>query len=103
MTTIPENEFIKPFIESHRAMFSRIATTLPTLDGWATSEKGCTLAALVLANKPKLVVEIGVFAGRSLLPMALALKANGSGKVIGIDPYDSQESAKDEFPDSAVW
>ena len=103
MTTIPENEFIKPFIESHRKLLANIVTTCGTMHGWATAEKCCTLASLVLANKPALAVEIGVWGGRSLLPVAMAMKAIGQGRIIGIDPWDAQVSAQDEIPDSAEW
>ena len=83
MTTIPENEFIKPFIESHRTLLANIVTTCGTMHGWATAEKCCTLASLVLANKPALAVEIGVWGGRSLLPVAMAMKAIGKVDVYG--------------------
>ena len=42
-----------------------------------------------------MVVEIGVWGGKSLVPMANALRANGSGKIYGIDPWDNQESIKE--------
>lgn len=78
-------------------LFRQICTTIPTLDGWGSVEKACTLASLVVAMKPKVCVEIGVWAGRSMLPMAWAVKENGSGEVIGIDPYDAAISARDQF------
>jgi hypothetical protein len=102
MITIPENQFTKPFLTSHRNLFVQVLTTTQTMHGWASPEKCCTLAALVLAVKPKLSLEIGVWGGRSLLPMAIAHKAVG-GVVIGVDPWNAEESARDEFPDSAEW
>lgn len=103
MTTIPSNKFITPYTETHKAMFRRIVTTVVTMDGWATPEKACTLAALVLANKPDVVVEIGVWAGRSLLPMALACNEINHGKVIGVDPYNAADSSEGEFAESLDW
>lgn len=103
MTIIPDNQFTKPFIESYQKLFRFIITSQTTMDGWSTPEKSCTLASLVLANKPKIVVEIGVWGGKSLFPMALACLENKSGLVIGIDPYDPKVSAADEFPDMSDW
>jgi len=69
---IPENLYSKP--------------------GWCTREKTECLYKLVNDNTPNLIVEFGVFGGRSLIPMALALKKNNNGKIIGIDPWDREAS-----------
>jgi predicted O-methyltransferase YrrM len=45
-----------------------------------------------LSDKPKIIVEIGVFGGASVIPMAMALQAIGSGRVYGIDPWEAGES-----------
>ena len=71
--------------------------------GWCSIEKAQTLAAAVLALRPSLVVEIGVYAGRSLIPMALAMQHLGQGKVIGIDPFDARVSAAGEVEENAEW
>lgn len=63
------------------------------LDGWCTKEKATVLMDLVLMLKPQRVVEIGVFGGKSLVPMAFAVRELGSGIVIGIDPWSQEESA----------
>ncbi len=60
------------------------------VDGWCTEEKADYLYNLVKEIKTStdpLVVEIGVYGGKSLFPMALALQENKSGRVIGIDPW----------------
>ena len=62
------------------------------LEGWFSQEKAGILVDLVLKNKPTTIVEIGVFGGKSLVPMAFALKANERGTIIGIDPWDNQAS-----------
>lgn len=80
-------------------LFSRIALIVPAVEGWCSIDKACTLAATVIAYKPPLIVEIGVFAGRSLIPMALAAKvACPHSKVIGIDPWEATSSIED-MPD----
>lgn len=58
----------------------------PTL-GWCSEKKATTLAAIVIAMQPEISLEIGVFHGRSLLPMALAHQFNGKGRVIAVDPW----------------
>lgn len=63
------------------------------LEGWCSRDKASVLIDLILMMKPKMVVEIGVFGGKSLVPMAFALKEIGSGVAIGIDPWSSTESA----------
>ncbi len=60
--------------------------------GWCDLEKANTLAAMVIALRPTIVCEIGVFGGRSLQPMAQAMKTLGSGVVIGIDPWSKDAS-----------
>ena len=62
------------------------------LEGWCSQHKASVLMDLVLQEKLEVVVEIGVFGGKSLIPMACALKANGKGKIFGIDPWDSHAS-----------
>jgi predicted O-methyltransferase YrrM len=47
---------------------------------------------LIFKNRPETIVEIGVFGGKSLVPMAFALKGNKKGKIYGIDPWSNQAS-----------
>lgn len=86
-----------------REVFTQIESFVPGANGWATISKCNRLAALVFAIQPKVVVECGVWAGRSLIPMALACKYLGHGVVIGIDPYDAQASAENENGANADW
>ena len=71
---------------------------LPTLEGWCSSEKASNFIDLILEEKPEIYVEIGVFGGRSLFPVAAALKFLGHGMVIGIDPWDKLECVKNFDP-----
>jgi predicted O-methyltransferase YrrM len=64
-------------------------------DGWCSDQKGAFLVDLILKSKPEKIVEIGVFGGKSLIPMARALKANQCGVAYGIDPWDPIESTKE--------
>ena len=56
--------------------------------GWCSNEKAISFMDLVFETKPKLCVEIGVYSGASFLPVAAALKHNGYGEIVGIDPWD---------------
>jgi hypothetical protein len=64
-----------------------IERELPGLPGWCTPKKGKRIAEL--ARDAHLIVELGVFGGRSLVAMALALRdsSNDFSRVDGIDPY----------------
>lgn len=64
-----------------------IERELPGLPGWCTPQKGRRLAELM--RGASLVVELGVFGGRSLVAMALGLKdsPNEFSRIDGIDPY----------------
>lgn len=64
-----------------------IERELPGLPGWCTPEKGKRMAEL--AREAYFIVELGVFGGRSLVAMALALRdsSNDFSRVDGIDPY----------------
>jgi predicted O-methyltransferase YrrM len=76
---------------------------VPQIPGWCTVIKGQYLAATVFALRPRISVEIGVFAGKSLLPIALALKEVDCGRVIGIDPWLPAESTKGYDGANAQW
>lgn len=99
----PSFQELLAIAQNNKKLFGLICSTLPTMDGWCSIEKGCALASLVLAIKPKVITEIGVWAGRSLLPMAWAIQENRQGLLIGIDPYSAKESAKEEFGENEKW
>lgn len=62
---------------------------IESLKGWCPPEKAAAMAALVVAERPRVCVEIGVFGGRSLAATAIALREAGGGVVYGIDPWDT--------------
>lgn len=76
---------------------------MKSLEGWCTRSKASILMDLVLTLEPKTIVEVGVFGGKSLIPMACALKAAGRGKIYGIDPWDSAESVKGMDSVNCEW
>lgn len=75
------------------------------LPGWAVLEKARMLAGLVVREKPNVVVELGVFGGKSLAPLALALQHNRRGIVYGVDPWTIR-ACQEHYPEddaNAVW
>ncbi len=73
------------------------------LPGWCTINKASILIDLIFMLEPKTVVEIGVFGGKSLIPMAAALKVTGKGCIYGIDPWNSLESTDGMEGAHLVW
>jgi predicted O-methyltransferase YrrM len=68
----------------------RILACLETTDGWCTAKKALWLADLILRGRVANVLEVGIFGGKSLIPMALAVQANGgAGRVIGVEPWSA--------------
>lgn len=55
--------------------------------GWCSVEKAHLLASIIVATRPDVVLEVGIWAGRSLVPMAMAVHHVKNGKVVGIDPW----------------
>lgn len=62
------------------------------LQGWCSIEKAEAMMQEVHRLKPKVCVEVGVFGGRSLFPVALALEELGEGVVYGVDPWSPEAS-----------
>jgi hypothetical protein len=75
----------------------------PPVEGWCQIEKAHLLAATVFILRPAVTLEIGIWAGRSLIPMALAAKECGCGIVHGVDPYSPQASSEGYGKANADW
>lgn len=59
---------------------------VPTLEGWCTVEKAWKMVSLCIERNPKIIVESGVFGGRSLLPLAFVARDLGT-VAYGVDPW----------------
>lgn len=68
--------------------------SLLSLEGWCSKEKASEFIDLVLEVKPEVCVEIGVFGGSSVFPVASTLKLLSHGKLLAIDPWDKIECIK---------
>lgn len=77
-----------------KELFDQIERLTDTLHGWCEVDKAQRLAAIVLALRPAVSVEIGVYGGRSFFGMALAHKHLGHGVVIGIDPWSNDAASE---------
>lgn len=72
-------------------------------NGWCSNGKAAHLASLVLAMGGGNVLEIGVYAGRSFIPMAMAVKHCGRGMAYGIDPFTVEAAVENEQPQHKEW
>lgn len=73
-------------------LFERLKTDLP--GGWCSDQKVLMLASAVIALRPAITVELGVWFGRSLSALALAHKELGHGIVWAIDPWEKEASVE---------
>ncbi len=76
--------------------------------GWSTLDKaGCLIDYVdeLCQDFPNPVcVEIGVYGGKSTLPMALELKRHARGKLYAIDPWSNEEATKGyDGPNYDYW
>jgi predicted O-methyltransferase YrrM len=60
--------------------------------GGAGRAKAYVFASLIAQHNVRRVAEIGVYRGRSLLPIAAVLRATGGGAAVGIDPWSADEA-----------
>ncbi len=61
---------------------------------WCSREKASLLMDCVFLTRPKVCVEVGVFTGSSLLPVAVTLKHLKRGKVFAVDAWDNEEAVR---------
>lgn len=76
---------------------------LPTMEGWLTPERGIEMAKWIFTLKPSVVVELGVFGGRSLIAQAMALRELGHGVVYGVDPWKVEAALEGENDANRKW
>lgn len=90
-----------------QVLLDEIARALPDGGDWCTLEKAEALACLIVALRPRRIVEIGIWRGGSFVPMVMALRhahaSAGSCMAIAIDPWDPRASVAGEEPANAQW
>lgn len=75
-------------------------------NSWCSKEKIDLLMDLILVEKPKKCVEVGVFTGSSLLPVAATLSFLNQGTIYAVDAWSNSEAIKnwsDLDPNKAWW
>jgi predicted O-methyltransferase YrrM len=82
---------------------NEIEAVTPDGGDWCSIDKATTLAALIVSLRPTTVVEIGVFLGGSAIPMLLALRAVGAGRLVAIDPWSTDAALAAENDENAAW
>jgi predicted O-methyltransferase YrrM len=75
-----------------KQIVSEIESSLSPSVGWCSLEKATTLAAIIVALRPKIVVELGVWMGGSAIPMAISLHAVGAGQLLAVDAWSAEAS-----------
>jgi predicted O-methyltransferase YrrM len=83
-----------------------LPSNYPTIHGWCSIDKANILIDLVKQSDPNLIVEFGVFGGKSLLALALAVKHKQIPcKVIGIDSWTAEASLEgtNDKPNDDWW
>jgi hypothetical protein len=65
---------------------NEIVQTGMVRDGWSTEIKLTKLVKYILSRKPKVIVEVGVYLGRSFFPLYWAGQEVGA-EVCGVDPF----------------
>lgn len=90
-------------VESAIATKQLVLKELGNLHGWCSPFKASILLDLTLMTQPNIVVEIGVYGGKSLVPIAMGLRENRRGMIYGIDPWSSQASIEGMDGVNKVW
>lgn len=90
-------------------LMAEVRDTLPEGGDWCTVTKAQTLAALVVGLRPRVIVEIGVWMGGSLLPLLFAARAvreldgQSPARVVAIDPWSKDDSCAGQAGADAEW
>jgi len=76
-----------------------------TIPGWCVPEKADKLMELIHETHPQTIVEIGVFGGSSVYPMAEGLRFQAMGRIYAIDPWKAEDCQVGYAPDDPhyIW
>lgn len=84
-------------------LFSEIETAFPHITGWCSLERAQELAAMIVALRPHHSVCVGVWGGKETIPMAMAHRAIGIGKVFAVDPWQASASIEGQDAANVAW
>lgn len=97
-----------------RRDLEQVSRSIPSDEGGGSSLlKVLVLGELIVSQDLDRVVEIGVYRGKLMLPLARLMRRLGRGEVVGIDPYSAQAAIQRdveregidlvEWPRSVDW
>lgn len=84
-------------------LHARIAALVPNMDGWCSVEKANDLALAVIKLRASVTIELGVWGGRSLLPLAMAHQEQNHGIVYAVDPWSNAASVEFQNEANTNW
>jgi len=90
-------------LSGHVDLRREIEDATPEGGDWCSPDKAVDLAALVLEQRPQLVVELGVWMGGTAIPIAIALRYLGAGRLLAIDAWSTEASAAGQEGVNATW
>jgi hypothetical protein len=85
-----------------KEFLEKVGAVVVTLNGWCTPEKAQWIARWIVDHRCVSVVDLGVFGGRSLIAMGLAMlqlekeRPGWPGRCIGIDSYSNSDCVEGE-------
>lgn len=77
-------------------LFRDVEIANKNIDGWCELPKALTLASIILAFRPAISLEIGLWKGKSFSAMALAHKAINHGICIGVDSWSRDVAMREQ-------
>jgi FkbM family methyltransferase len=86
-----------------KGLFAEVEVALPEGGDWCSQEKALGLVTLIVGLRPKVVVELGVWMGGSAIPMAIALRHLGFGKLVAVDSWSPEASVAGMEEANAHW
>lgn len=104
MTIDPIATSIDPIaVVSIRDLMTEVELAVPEGGAWCSVAKASTLVSIILALRPKIVVELGVWTGGSAIPMAIALRHLGVGVLIAVDAWSAPDSIQGQGVVDSKW
>jgi hypothetical protein len=101
-----QDELVEVVPACLRQRLDAVVNSVPAdFGGGSGLAKALTSAALIIRHDLTSYVEIGVYRGRSLLPVAAAFGYFGRGSAVGIDPWSSSAATQQDlhlFPPAAA-
>lgn len=91
------------YLSEHLDLRREIERSSPEGGDWCSPDKAIQLAALVMAHRPQMIVELGVWKGGSAIPMAIALRTLGFGQLMAIDAWSTKASVEGQDASNAAW